>query len=252
MWEKALTITRLKEKYSDVLKQGGIDLKTSTVEQIKETIATKMSVPEGISLQPSIFSQWITYLGLRAIPEKPVLSKVVFLNLEKLKTKNIDTSELVFSEDTLERNIKVPAWIPAPGKPSKHPLKIGDPIQGMSGSYFGQIRSHIDNSPFGPAILIKRDVPPSKVINTFLTGLSKKNLSELRFFIAKELNVGEGEVFNAENLWKVNNRERLLLSPHDILSSYYTSDEMLIYGHPLLPSHDQACLMKTTRMRSQP
>jgi len=51
--------------------------------------------------------------------------------------------------------------------------------------------------------------------------LGKQNLAELRFYIAKELNVGEGEVFTAENLWLQNNKERLLISPHEIAVAYF-------------------------------
>ena len=82
---------------------------------------------------------------------------------------------------------------------------------------YGTLAGIMRNTPFGEIFTIERKIPPSYVLDLFLVGLGIKNLAELRFSIAKTLKIGEGEVFLPENLWNLNNHERLLISPHEIL-----------------------------------
>ncbi|MHA2202552.1 MAG: hypothetical protein ACW991_02575, partial [Candidatus Hodarchaeales archaeon] len=99
---------------------------------------------------------------------------------------------------------------------------IGQKVIGMAGSDFGLIAGIMDETPFGQCLVIERKIPPSYLLDLFLKGLRKETLAELRLTIAKELNIGEREVFSAENLWLMSNQERLLISPQEITASYFT------------------------------
>ncbi|WP_455139239.1 hypothetical protein [Candidatus Hodarchaeum mangrovi] len=217
--EKPLDATKLKEKYETLLKNAGIDITTSTIHQISELIAQKVEVPVSFGLQPSIFNKWINLLNIQVPPEKPELIKVMFISYGTIKgmnTKNV----AVKSEDLIQ--LEVSAWIPAPGKINVSKIDIGSLVTGMAGSIFGIIKGVISSSPYGQALIIQREIPPSKLLEIFLIGLGKRNLSEYRIYVTKEFNIGESEVFSPETLWKINNKERFLISPHEIVSSYYT------------------------------
>ncbi|MFX0087629.1 MAG: hypothetical protein ACFFAU_18410, partial [Candidatus Hodarchaeota archaeon] len=128
---------------------------------------------------------------------------------------------ITIDDESLEQ-IRVSAWIPAPGERVTYSFQLDQKIYGMARSKFGKIAGIMENTPFGQSLIIKREVPPSYILDIFLDGLGKQNLAELRFSIAKALNIGEGEAFQPESLWNINNQERLLLSPHEILTSYFT------------------------------
>ena len=217
--EKPLDTTRLKERYELVLKKAGIDVTATTIHQISELIAQKVKVPVSFGLQPSIFNNWINLLNIQVPPEKPELIKVRFLSyetVERMNTKNV----VVKPEDLIQ--LEVSAWIPAPGECTVDKIDVGSLVIGMAGSIFGIISGVISSSPYGQALIIQREIPPSKLLEIFLTGLGKRNLSEYRVYVAKEFNISESEVFNPETLWKINNKERFLISPHEIVTSYYT------------------------------
>ena len=102
------------------------------------------------------------------------------------------------------------AWIPAPSLPPSFPISVWKIVKGIAGTHFGTISGILPESPFGHSLLVGRVIPPSTILDRYLDGLNKQNLAELRFYLAKKLQIGEGEVFSANNLWKVNYQERLL------------------------------------------
>ncbi|MFX0172278.1 MAG: hypothetical protein ACFE9L_10180 [Candidatus Hodarchaeota archaeon] len=218
--EKPLSISILKEKYREILKQVDLDLKVTTTQEIKTIIANSLGVPTNFALQPSIFNQWLGNIGdERIIPAKPQLSKVYFI--ETTTIEDLSSDHLVVKNEDLKQ-ISVPAWIPVRGEAVIDSVQVNEEIIGMAGSSFGSINGIMYDTPFGQSFVIKREVPPSYILTLFLEGLGIQNFSELRFTIAKKLNIGEGESFSAENLWSINNQERLLISPHEIATSYYS------------------------------
>ncbi|MHA1330157.1 MAG: hypothetical protein ACTSR2_03675 [Candidatus Hodarchaeales archaeon] len=217
--EKPIEVSRIKKKYKKQFKQAGLPVEKVTLHEIRKHIAKKLGIPEEMGLQPTWFNKWLSLNSVVSIPEKPVLSKVWFVKFEEIKTQA--PQKVVIKEEQLE-TIRIPAWIPAPGSKIVHKEVIGKEIYGMAGSNFGRIVNLIESCPFGQALLTRREFPPSKILEVFLNGLGKQNISELRFFIAKTLGVGEGEAFTPENMWEINNKERILISPHYLISSYYT------------------------------
>jgi hypothetical protein len=218
--EKPLSISILKEKYREILKQVDLDLKATTTQEIKTTIANNLGVPTNFALQPSIFNEWLGNIGAeRIIPATPQLSKVYFI--EATAIEDLSSDHLVVKNEDLKQ-ISVPAWIPAKGEAVIDSVQINEKIIGIAGSSFGSINGIMYDTPFGQSFVIKREVPPSYILTLYLEGLGIQNFSELRFTIAKKLNIGEGDSFSAENLWSINNQERLLISPHEIAASYYS------------------------------
>jgi hypothetical protein len=217
--EKPLTMSTLKKEYRDAFNQAGIDLNVTTTQQIRNQIITTLKIPEELALQPSYFNQWISELGLEVVPAKPQLTKAWFIepdlvdktSLELLTVKNEDLKKL-----------SIPAWIPARGEEIAQQVHIGQRVIGMAGSEFGLIAGIMNETPFGQCLIIERKVPPSYLLDIYLKGLGKESLAELRVIIAKELHIEEGEAFSAENLWLTCNQERLLFSPHEITTSYYS------------------------------
>ncbi|MHA2306845.1 MAG: hypothetical protein ACXACU_15795, partial [Candidatus Hodarchaeales archaeon] len=228
VWEDSLQISLLKKQYSKIFEQSELDLTLNTTQQIRMTIGEVLKVPSEVALQPSIFNHWITEIGAKAIPAKPQLKKVRFVEEKAISNPN---SELLIIRDDDLKQISVPAWIPAPGKGITQSIQLNQNIRGMAGSNFGTLTRIMRNTPFGEIFTIERKIPPSYILDIFLIGLGIQNLAELRFTIAKTLKIGEGEVFLPENLWLINNHERLLISPHEILTSYFSilpSDAFLI------------------------
>ncbi|MHA1972401.1 MAG: hypothetical protein ACTSW1_05400 [Candidatus Hodarchaeales archaeon] len=217
--EKPIEVVNIKKKYKKYLQQLGLSINELTLDQIRKQIADKLGIPEEMGLQPSFFNKWLSINNIAAIPEKPILSKVWFVQYERIRHQL--PRNIVVKEEELE-TIRIPAWIPAPGSMIVHKEVIKKEIYGMANSNFGRIENLIESCPFGQALLIKRKFPPSRILEAFIRGLGKQNVSELRFFIAKTLGVGEGEAFTPENMWEINNKERILVSPHDLTSSYYT------------------------------
>lgn len=217
--EKAISLSTLKQVYKDVLSQTELDLEKVTTLQIRKTIAKTLKVPEELALQPSIFNRWIGELGVEVVPAKPQLKKVWFV--EGSNINNLSSEYPTIKNEEIKK-LSVPAWIPASGEEVTDSGCLGHSIKGMAGSNFGTITGIMNKTPFGQCVIIKRNIPPSYLLDLFLKGLGKQNLAELRFSIAKKLNVGEGEVFSAENLWNLNNQERLLVSPHELASSYFS------------------------------
>jgi hypothetical protein len=218
--EEPLSISILKEKYREILKQAELDLKVTTTEKIKTKIAEALGVPKNFVLQPSFFNQWLGNIGAEKVtPTKPHLKKVHFI--EAIAIENFNSEYPTVKNEDLKQ-IDVPAWIPAKGETVIDSEQVGEGIIGMAGSNFGSIDGIMDDTPFGQSFVIKRKVPPSFLLTMYLEGLGIQNLAELQFNIAKKLNIGEGEVFTAENLWTLNSRERLLISPHEIAASYYS------------------------------
>ncbi|MFX1285105.1 MAG: hypothetical protein ACFFB5_15700 [Promethearchaeota archaeon] len=217
--EETLSTHVLKEKYEDFFKQAKLDLTVTTTQQIRATIAKTLKIPEGLTLQPSFFNQWISDLGFEATPAKPQLNKVRFVELDTI---DCSSSDMPIVKNEELKTISIPAWIPARGGNVSKPVHIEQKIIGMAGSNFGVIVGIMNDTPFGQALVIKREIPPSYLLDLYLKGLGKENLAELRFTFAKELNIGEGEAFREDSLWMVNNQERLLISPHEITVSYYS------------------------------
>ncbi|MFX0014692.1 MAG: hypothetical protein ACFFB2_06080 [Promethearchaeota archaeon] len=217
--EKSLTVSTIKETYQDILKQVGLDLKIITTEEIRTKIAGALKVPDGFALQPSFFNQWICDLGLEIIPAKPQLKNIRFVDIESVDTSSPGAPTV--KEEEL-RKVQISAWIPASGENISEPQHIGQRVIGMAGSDFGLIVGIMYETPFGQSLVIERTVPPSYLLDVYLEGLGKENLAELRFSFAKKLKIGEGDAFFAPSLWTINNLERLLISPHEIATSYYT------------------------------
>jgi hypothetical protein len=219
VWEKSLPISILKKQYKPIFEYTELDLKQHTTQQIKSSIAEVLKVPVEMALHPTILNMWISKIGVESIPAKPQLSKVKFVEEAAIVDSSLDP--VIISDENLEQ-IRVSAWIPAPGERIAHSFQIGQKVYGMAKSKFGKIAGVMENTPFGHSLIIKREVPPSYILDIFLDGLGKQNLAELRFNIAKTLKIGEGEAFQPQKLWYINNQERLLLSPHEILTSYFT------------------------------
>jgi hypothetical protein len=215
--EKSISLSTLKESYSDILNQADLDLTVTTTQQIRTTIAKGLKVPEELALQPSFFNQWIGSIGVEAVSAKPKLNKVLFVEIGSIDNSSSDIPTVKNEE---LKQIHIPAWIPASGGNVAKLTHIGQRIIGMAGSDFGSIVGIMHETPFGQSLVIERKIPPSYLLDLILKGLGKQNLAELRFIIAKKLNIGEGEAFWANNLWHINNQERLLISPHEIAVSY--------------------------------
>ncbi|MFX0122952.1 MAG: hypothetical protein ACFFAE_04885 [Candidatus Hodarchaeota archaeon] len=216
--EKRLSMSALKKGYQDIFNQVELDLNVSTTQQIRNRIAKELNVPEELALQPSFFNQWISNLGFEVVPTKPQLTKAWFAEPD-----SIDISlEVPTVKDEDLKKISIPAWIPARGGNVAQQTHIGKKVIGMAGSDFGLIVGIMQETPFGQCLVIERKIPPSYLLDYFLKGLGKETLAELRFTIAKELHIGEGEAFSAKNLWFMSNQERLLISPHELTTSYFT------------------------------
>lgn len=217
--EKPLSLLTLKEKYRDVLKQAELDLTNTTTQKIKTTIANALKVPDELAMQPSFFNQWVSNIDAEAVPTKPHLTKVWFVEMGSID--NLSSEIPTIKKERLKQ-IRIPAWIPASGGNVSKLIQTGQKIIGMAGSDFGSIAGIMHKTPFGQSLVIERKVPPSYLLDLYLKGLKKQNLAELRFAIAKKLNIGEGEAFDVNNLWHINNQERLLISPHEIAASFFT------------------------------
>ncbi|MFW9905151.1 MAG: hypothetical protein ACFFFH_12505 [Candidatus Thorarchaeota archaeon] len=217
--EKPLTISILKKGYRDVFNQVGLDLNVITTQQIRNQIINALKIPEELALQPSYFNQWISELGLEVVPAKPQLTKAWFVEPDLVKKGSL---ELLSVKKEELKKLSIPAWIPARGEKIAQQAHIGQRVIGMAGSEFGLIAGIMNETPYGQCLIIERKVPPSYLLDLYLKGLGKENLAELRIFIAKELHKEEREAFSAENLWLICNQERLLISPHEIIASYYS------------------------------
>lgn len=216
--EKPLSLSTLKKGYQDIFNQVELDLNVTTTQQMRNRIAKALKIPEELALQPSVFNQWISELGFEVTPAKPQLTKAWFAELGSID----NSSEIPIVKDEDLKKIKIPAWIPARGGKFSQQAHIGQRVIGMAGSDFGLIVGIMHETPFGQCLIIERKVPPSYLLDSYLKGLGKETLTELQFTIAKELQIGEGEAFSAENLWLMSNQERLLISPHEITVSYFT------------------------------
>lgn len=217
--EKPLTMSILKKGYRNVFNQVGLDLTVTTTQQIRNQIINTLKIPEELALQPSYFNQWISELGLEGVPAKPQLIKAWFIEPDLVDKSSLEL--LTVKKEDLKK-LSIPAWIPAKGEEVAQQTHIGQRVVGMAGSEFGLIAGIMNETPFGQCLIIKRKVPPSYLLDLYLKGLGKESLAELRDVIAKELHVEEGETFSAENLWRICNQERLLISPHEITASYYS------------------------------
>lgn len=217
--EEPLKFSHIKNKYSETFRSIDIDLNTESTEKIQEMISKTLNVPAKITFQPSFFNKWLSIHSNDIVPEKPRIANVWFLNADKIQK----TQQRIISVDEqLLEKISLKAWIPASSKAPSFNISEGDQIEGIGGSKFGTIAGILTRSPFGHSILVNRPIPPSTILDRFLEGLNKQNLSELRFLLAKKLKIGEGEVFSSNHLWKINYQERLLLSPHELAISYYS------------------------------
>ena len=219
VWEESLPLSVLKKQYRSIFDQTELDLNQNTTQEIRTSIAKALKVPNEMALQPSLFNKWISLMGVESKPAKPQLSKVRFA--EEIDLPDSSSEYPIIRDENLVQ-LRVSAWIPAPGGGITTSIKLNQRIYGMAKSKFGNLASIMENTPFGQALIIQRDIPPSYILDLFLDGLGKENLANLRFSIAKKLNIGEGEAFSPESLWLINNQERLLISPHEILTSYYT------------------------------
>ncbi|MHA2226632.1 MAG: hypothetical protein ACXAC8_15585 [Candidatus Hodarchaeales archaeon] len=230
--EESIPLSELKKGYKELLKQADLDLSVTTTQQIRNTIANSLKIPEKMALQPSFFNRWLSNFSGNLAPTKPVLAKVNFIGLDSMK--DLSLEKIIIDEGELKQ-INVPVWIPASGNNVSDSSCIGKKIHGMAGSDFGVISGIMQETPFGQTFVVERKVPPSYLLDFYLEALGKHNLAELRYYIAKTLNGGEGEAYLAENLWKINYQERLLISPHEIASSYFTflPTEAFIFGNEI-------------------
>ncbi|MFX1514689.1 MAG: hypothetical protein ACFFC6_00125 [Promethearchaeota archaeon] len=217
--EKPFSMSTLKKGYGDIFNQLGLDLNSITTQQIQNKIANAVKIPEELALQPSFVNQWISLLGLEVVPAKAQLTKAWFIESELIDTSSFELP-IVKNEDL--KKISIPAWIPAKGEAISQQTHINQKVIGMAGSDFGLIAGIMHETPFGQCLVIERKVPPSYLLDLYLKGLGKETLAELRQTFTKELQIGEGEAFSAENLWLMCNRERLLISPHEITASFYS------------------------------
>ncbi|MFW9856492.1 MAG: hypothetical protein ACFFFG_15680 [Candidatus Thorarchaeota archaeon] len=219
--EEPLSITVLKQRYAKILKQAKLDLKKVTTEEIKTTIARALGIPRTLALQPSFFNNWLHSIGGHVTPVKPHLNQVNFITVPGV---TIDSADGITIDEGALTQLRVPVWIPAPGEPKITDVGqvMDQGITGMGGSPFGKISGVMSGTPFGQTLLIKREVPPSFILTLFLEGLGIQNLAALRFHVAKELSIGEGEAFSPSCLWAMNTKERLLISPHELAASYFS------------------------------
>ena len=217
--EETVTFSEIKKKLGSHFNSFNIDPEDITTEEFQKRIASTLNIPPKLAFQPSFINEWLRLSKQKTTPFKPRISNVRFINSEKLKKTEEDS--VLINENDLEQ-IRLTAWIPAPSLPPSFSLAQGQIIDGMAGTHFGTVDGVMEKTPFGHAVLIKREIPPSSIIDQFLQGLAKRNLAELRFHLAKKLKIGEGEVFSANNLWTINYRERMLISPHELAISYYS------------------------------
>ncbi|MFX1505572.1 MAG: hypothetical protein ACFFDC_05590 [Promethearchaeota archaeon] len=217
--EKPLTMSILRKEYHNIFNQVNLDLNATTTQQIRDKIINALKIPEELALQPSYFNQWINKLGLEVVPAKPQLIKAWFI--EPILVDKVSLELLTVKKEDLKK-LSIPAWIPAKGEKIAQQAHIGQRIIGMAGSEFGVIAGIMHETPFGQCLIIERKVPPSYLLDLYLKELGKESLAELRAVIAKELHKEEREAFSAENLWLICNQERLLISPHEITTSYYS------------------------------
>ncbi|MHA1978550.1 MAG: hypothetical protein ACW98F_10195 [Candidatus Hodarchaeales archaeon] len=217
--EERLSFALIKSKYFSPLHDMGIDLSTVSTEEIQLKISDTLNIPPQLSFQPSFFNEWLSLLSADFTPIKPKIANVWFLKTDSVKFSSNDS--LILDESELEK-LSLPAWIPVPSPSPPFSPTIGAMIKGIAGSHFGKITGVMNQTPFGHSMIIERPIPPSTLLDIFLQGLGKQNLAELRFYLAKTLKVGEGEVFSPNNMWKINFQERLLRSPHEIAIAYYS------------------------------
>ena len=219
VFEENVLFNEIKHKYLEILEIANVDANKITTEDFRSLIAETLEIPQQFSFQPSFVNEWLNLYSDNIIPLKPRISNIWFLNSKKFSFPQ--ESPIIVNNDDFEK-IKLSAWIPAPGLPPPFKLTRGMSISGVGGTHFGKIVGVIEKSPFGHSLLIKREIPPSNLMDHFLEGLERRNLAELRFYLSKKLKIGEGEVFSADSLWKVNFQERLLLSPHELGVAYYS------------------------------
>jgi len=217
--EESITFSEIKMKLGSQFQSFNIDPEDITTETFQKLIANTLNIPLKLAFQPSFINEWLSVSKQENLPFKPKISNVRFLRSDKLPS--TAQNSILIDENELER-IRLTAWIPAPSLAPSFTLKQGQPVKGMAGIHFGTVAGLMKKTPFGHTVLIKREIPPSIIIDHYLQGLGKRNLAELRFYLAKKLEIGEGEVFSADSLWTTNFQERLLISPHELAISYYT------------------------------
>jgi len=217
--EESITFSEIKMKLGSQFQSFNIDPEDITTETFQKLIANTLNIPLKLAFQPSFINEWLSVSKQENLPFKPKISNVRFLRSDKLPS--TAQNSVLIDENELER-IRLTAWIPAPSLAPSFTLKQGQPVKGMAGIHFGTVAGLMKKTPFGHTVLIKREIPPSIIIDHYLQGLEKRNLAELRFYLAKKLEIGEGEVFSADSLWTTNFQERLLISPHELAISYYT------------------------------
>ncbi len=217
--EESLTLTRMKSKFSSLLHDLGIDLNSISTEEMQNKISDTLKIPHQLTFQPSFFNEWLSLLSEDFTPVKPKIANIWFYNEDKVRISA--NNSITVNEANLQK-ITLRAWIPSPSPSPAFSTPIGEDIKGIAGTHFGKIAGVMEKTPLGHSLIIERLIPPSSLLDIFLQGLGKQNLAELRFYLAKKLKVGEGEVFSPENLWKVNFQERILRSPHEIAIAYYS------------------------------
>ena len=216
--EESVTFSDIKKKLGSQFDSFNIDPEDITTEEFQKIIASTLNIPLKLAFQPSFINEWLRVSKQKTAPFKPRIANVQFLKGDKLKSTNEESVSV--NENDLEK-IRLTAWIPAPSLAPSFPIEQGQTVNGMAGTHFGNVDGLMEKTPFGHVTLIKREIPPSSIIDQFLQGLTKRNLAELRFHLAKKLKIGEGEVFSADNLWTINYQERMLISPHELAISYY-------------------------------
>ncbi|MHA1541841.1 MAG: hypothetical protein ACTSQH_02560 [Candidatus Hodarchaeales archaeon] len=216
--EESVTFSDIKKKLGSQFDSFNIDPEDITTEEFQKIIASTLNIPLKLAFQPSIINEWLRVSKQKTAPFKPRIANVQFLKGDKLKSTNEESVSV--NENDLEK-IRLTAWIPAPSLAPSFTIEQGQTVNGMAGTHFGNVDGLMEKTPFGHVTLIKREIPPSSIIDQFLQGLAKRNLAELRFHLAKKLKIGEGEVFSADNLWTINYQERMLISPHELAISYY-------------------------------
>jgi hypothetical protein len=216
--EESVTFSEIKKKLGSKFDSFNIDPEDITTEEFQKIITSTLNIPLKLAFQPSFINEWLRVSKQKTVPFKPRIAKVRFLKGDKLKSTSEDSVSI--DENDLEK-IRLTAWIPAPSLTPSFTIEPGQTVNGMAGTHFGTVDGLMEKTPFGHLTLIKREIPPSSIIDQFLQGLAKRNLAELRFYLAKKLKIGEGEVFSADNLWTINYQERMLISPHELAISYY-------------------------------
>ncbi|MHA1444076.1 MAG: hypothetical protein ACTSR4_04930 [Candidatus Hodarchaeales archaeon] len=216
--EESIPFSEIKMKLGSQFQSFNIDPEEITTEDFQKLIAKALKIHPKLAFQPSFINEWLSVSKQKILLFKPKISNVRFLSSNKLPSVAQDSISL--NENDLEK-IRLPAWIPAPSLAPSFPLTQGRTVKGMAGTHFGTVNGLMKKTPFGHTVLIKREIPPSSIIDQYLQGAEKRNLAELRFYIAKKLKIGEGEVFSADNLWTINYQERLLISPHELAISYF-------------------------------